>query len=235
MDCNMKILAIIPAYNEAGNILNTIDDLAKDFPAIDILVVNDGSLDNTAELVKSTKAYLIDLPINLGIGGAVQSGFKFAVQNNYDIALQFDGDGQHIAKEICKILQPIYDQQADVVIGSRFLVKESSFKSSFMRRKGIWIFKVVNYLLIHQIVTDNTSGFRAYNKKAISFLAKNYPTDYPEPESVVMLGKNKFRIKEVSVDMRQRNFGSSSIRSYKIFIYMFKVLLSVIMTSLRKS
>jgi len=231
----MKTLAIIPAYNEAGNIINTINDIAKDFPAIDILVVNDGSLDNTAELVKSTKAFLIDLPINLGIGGAVQSGFKFAVQNNYDLALQFDGDGQHVAKEICKILQPIYDNQAEVVIGSRFLVKESSFKSSFMRRKGIWIFKVVNYLLIRQIVTDNTSGFRAYNKKAISFLAKKYPTDYPEPESVVMLGKNKFRIKEVSVDMRQRNFGSSSIRSYKIFIYMFKVLLSVIMTSLRKS
>jgi len=230
----MKALAIIPAFNEAGNILNTINDIVRDFPAIDILVVNDGSLDNTAELVKSTKAFLIDLPINLGIGGAVQSGFKFAVQNNYDIALQFDGDGQHIAKEISKILQPIYDNQSDVVIGSRFLVKESSFKSSFMRRKGIWIFKIVNYLLIKQVITDNTSGFRAYNKKAITYLAQHYPVDYPEPESVVMLGKQKFLIKEVSVNMRQRSFGSSSIHSYKIIIYMFKVLLSIIMTSLRK-
>lgn len=230
----MKILIIVPAYNEEKNIASTISDIQDLDMYCDILVVNDGSSDKTSQTARvAGKSIVIDLPINLGIGGAVQTGFKYAERNNYDIAIQFDGDGQHKASEIKKIFNVIANHEADVAIGSRFLEKESSFRSTFMRRKGIFIFKIINYLLIRQIITDNTSGFRAYNNRAIAFLAKNYPADYPEPESVVLLGRHGFRIKEVPVVMQQRNFGRSSIRGWRIIYYMVKVLLSICMTSLR--
>ncbi len=230
----MKILIIIPAYNEEGNIASAIDDIRRLNVLWDVLVVNDGSTDKTSQAARSARnVVVVDLPFNLGIGGAVQTGFKYAERNGYDIAVQFDGDGQHKASEINKILDVLLRHDADVVIGSRFLEKEATFRSTFMRRKGIFIFKIINYLLIRQTITDNTSGFRAYNREAVAFLAKNYPSDYPEPESVVLLGRHGFRIMEVPVFMQQRTFGRSSIRGWRIMYYMVKVLLSICMTSLR--
>ncbi len=230
----MRTLVIIPAYNEARNIGRVIADLEGLGLPLDILVVNDGSTDGTSSAARGAgRATVLDLPVNLGIGGAVQTGFIYAARNGYDQALQFDADGQHLASEIPKILAVVAEGRADVAIGSRFLEKESSFKSTFMRRKGIFIFKVVNYLLIRQVVTDNTSGFRAYNRRAISFLAGRYPSDYPEPESVVLLGKHGFKMAEVAVNMRSRTFGRSSIRGWRIIYYMIKVLLSIFMTALR--
>ncbi len=230
-----KTLIIVPAYNEAGNIERSVADIREHKKDCDILVINDCSTDNTSEVAGETKnCKVVDLPVNLGIGGAVQTGFKYASENGYEYCVQFDGDGQHNAAEIDKILDPVMKGEADVFIGSRFLKKEPNFRSTFARRKGIFIFKIVNLILTGQKITDNTSGFRAYNKRATEFLSHNYPEDFPEPESVVLLGRNGFRIKEVSVNMKERQNGSSSIYGLRIPYYMFKVLLSVIMTSLRK-
>jgi len=230
----MKILAIVPAYNEEKNITGVIESIKNEYPQIDILVVNDGSDDMTGEIAQSSGlAQVVNLSCNLGIGGAVQTGFKFAEKHNYDIVFQFDGDGQHIASEIEKILAPVRNDLADVVIGSRFCQDHSEFKSTWLRRIGIKIFEMLNLLLIKQKFTDNTSGFRAYNRRAIHFLADNYPADYPEPETVVLLGRNDFLLKEVFVHMQERMSGRSSINGFESIYYMIKVLLAVLMTALR--
>ena len=229
-----RILVIVPAYNEKDSIAGVIDDIKGFNDKLDIVVINDGSRDNTGEIVRSTgKADVIDLVLNLGIGGAVQTGFIYADINNYDIALQFDGDGQHIASEIPNIVEPIINGEADFTIGSRFAEKHGGWKSSIARRMGIWIFKVLNSLIIRQRVTDNTSGFRAYNKEAIKYLAKNYPQDYPEPETVIIMGKNGFKIKEVFAKMRERTGGTSSISIIDGVYYMIKVILAVLISAIR--
>jgi glycosyltransferase involved in cell wall biosynthesis len=229
-----KILIIIPAYNESKNIVSVIESLNNENPSWDLLVINDGSQDRTAELAESTgKAFVINLPCNLGIGGAVQTGFKFAKHYHYDIAVQCDGDGQHRASEIPKLLDPILRGEVDVVIGSRFCQNHDGWKSTFSRRCGIKIFEIVSSLLIKQRIMDNTSGFRAYNKKSIDFLADHYPIDYPEPEAVILLGRNGFTMKEVLVGMQERQSGQSSISGLKSVYYMIKVILSVLINVLR--
>lgn len=228
-----EILVIIPAFNEAGNIINVINELRELEGTFDILVVNDGSRDQTG-ILAAAMAQVIDLPANLGIGGAVQTGFKYASRNGYRVAIQFDGDGQHIAAEIPKLLHCLEDSGAAVVIGSRFLQPHNGFRSTFPRRIGIKIFEMLNSLLIGQRITDNTSGFRAYNRQAIEFLAQNYPADYPEPEAVILLGKNGFRLSEVFTMMRERQGGDSSIAGLTGIYYMVKVLLAVLMTVLRR-
>ena len=229
-----KILIIVPAFNEAKNILNVINSLKNENNFWDIIVINDGSSDETGYIANSSgKAFVINLIFNLGIGGAVQTGFKFAYRNGYDIAIQFDGDGQHIASEVNKLLNPIIEGSADVVIGSRFLGKNNGWKSTLSRRIGIKTFYLINSILIKQKITDNTSGFRAYNKRAIKFLSANYPTDYPEPEAVILLGRNGFVINEVFTPMKQREGGKSSIYGIKSAYYMIKVLLSVFFTFVR--
>jgi glycosyltransferase involved in cell wall biosynthesis len=230
----MKILSIVPAYNEETNILNVLQSLNKEYPKADIVVVNDCSNDNTEKLVQQYgKSFLINLPCHLGIGGAVQTGFKFAVKNDYDIAFQFDGDGQHKASEINKLIEPLLKDETDVVIGSRFLEKHKGFKSTKTRQIGIKFFEIVIRLLTGQKITDATSGFRAYNRKAISFLSQTYPTDYPEPEAILLLNKNGFRIKEVFITMQERKGGKSNIKGIISLYYMLKVLLSVSVTNLR--
>lgn len=231
-----KIIIIIPAFNEKDNIKNVILSLKETHPEFDCVVINDASLDTTQKEAESTKkAFVVQLPVNLGIGGAVQTGFKFALENNYDYAIQFDGDGQHLATEIPKILSPVMSGECDSCIGSRFLDNnEEGFKSSASRRFGIGYFKYLNKLLINQAISDSTSGFRAYNKKTIAFLARHYPTDYPEPETIVLLGKNNFLIKEVSVLMQERQGGQSSISGFKPVYYMLKVSLAMLMASIRK-
>jgi len=227
-------LIIVPAYNEANNIAPLIEKLKDADRSWDILVINDGSTDNTSELAKSTKkAVVVDLPFNLGIGGCVQTGFKYAKYYNYDYALQFDGDGQHKIEEIGKLLNIVQNNEADVAIGSRFVQKHDGFKSTGLRRLGIKVFQYSSYLMIQQKITDNTSGFRAYNKKTIKFLSDNYPTDFPEPEIVIMLGRNKFKIKEVFTQMQKRQGGISSISMAQSPYYMIKVLLAMFMASIR--
>jgi glycosyltransferase involved in cell wall biosynthesis len=230
-----RILIIIPAYNEEKNIGKVIQSLYDAEPDYQCLVVNDGSRDNTQhEAEASGLATVIQLPSNLGIGGAVQTGFKYGFYNNFDYAIQFDGDGQHLASEIPKLLDPLRANEYDVCIGSRFVEKTLGFQSTFMRRIGIRIFEFMSRLLIRKKITDSTSGFRAYNKQAIAFLAANYPTDYPEPETVILLGKNDFRIREVSVEMIERQGGESSISGLKSAHYMIKVILAMLMTAQRQ-
>jgi len=227
----VKMLIIIPAYNEEENLPGVIEDLKDHLDEIDmnhIVIIDDGSIDQTTEVAKSLGATVITFPYNLGIGGAVQTGFLYAAQNDYEIVLRCDGDGQHRADQISRLIEPVLTGRVDVVIGSRFLV-EKSYDTPFLRNIGIKLFSVINSVIIGQKITDSTSGFRAYNRKAIKFLAKHYPQDYPEPEALVILKKNGFRLAEVPVEMRQRMRGKSSITFFSALYYMIKVCFAVFM------
>jgi glycosyltransferase involved in cell wall biosynthesis len=229
-----KILIIVPAYNEAENIRGVIHKLRSVNDKWDVLVINDCSTDNTSSIARKTgHAVVLDLAVNLGIGGCVQTGFRYARKYGYDFALQFDGDGQHSAEEIHKLLSIVMNNEADAAIGSRFRQKHDGFKSSHSRRVGIRIFEFFSFLLIHQRITDHTSGFRAYNRKALSFLADHYPSDYPEPEVVILLGRNGFKIKETFTQMHERQGGVSSIPLTKGPYYMIKVMLAMFMSAIR--
>ena len=217
-----------------SSIIGVIKDINSSTQEIDVLIIDDGSKDNTANVALSTgMAEVISLVTNLGIGGAVQTGFKYAKKNNYDIAIQFDGDGQHIADQISVITSPIASGEADMVIGSRFIEKHDGWKSSFARRMGIYTFTMLNTVLIGKKITDSTSGFRAYNKEVIAFLSDYYPQDYPEPETVILLGRNKFRIQEKFTLMQERTGGKSSISFVGGIYYMIKVMLAMMITALR--
>lgn len=232
---NKKILIIIPAYNEEKNIAEVIYSIKDQHPEFDLVVINDGSSDKTSEAAKQTGlAVVIDLSYNLGIGAAVQTGFKYARKHDYDVVMQFDGDGQHMVSEISKVIEPVINNETDCMIGSRFVEKLESFRSSFLRRIGIQTFEWFSYILIGQKIKDQTSGFRAYNKEIINFLADYYPRDYPEPEVIILIGKNQFRIKETFTQMRKRQGGISSIPNYRGPYYMMKVLLSMFMAALRE-
>lgn len=223
----MKTLIIIPAYNEELNIPGVIADLRKNCPENDILVVNDCSFDNTLKVARELGVRVLDLSVNLGIGGAVQSGYKYALKNNYDVAVQFDGDGQHDAKYIEKLLEPVKSGEADFVIGSRFIDKQG-FQSSGIRRIGINFLSWLISILAGVKVKDVTSGMRAANRKMFSYFADNYAQDYPEPEAVMSAGLCGARITEVPVVMKERANGKSSIKSFGSAYYMLKVTLSLI-------
>lgn len=225
-------LVIIPAYNEAWNIPDLVRSFRTRVQNWDLLIVNDGSNDRTGELAEMANVFVINLPFNMGIGGCVQTGFQFARKYNYKYALQFDCDGQHLVGEIDHLLEQVINGQHDVVIGSRFLKKHDGYRSSFIRRIGIRMFQGISGLLIQQRITDSTSGFRAYNRKAFSFLAENYPGDFPEPEAVILLKKNGFKIGEVFSQMQARAGGRSSIKKQGVF-YMAKVSLAMFMTAIR--
>lgn len=229
-----KVLIIIPAYNEEHIITHVIQDLHKENPNWHLLVVNDGSTDKTRQYAESTgSAQVINLPYKVGIGSCVQTGFIYAKQNNYDYAIQFDGDGQHRVCEVETLLKRLESGDTDVINGSRFCSKNTRYKSTILRSIGIKIFEILNSILIKQKITDNTSGFRAYNKRAINFLASNYPSDYPEPEAIILLGRNGFNIKEIFVEMNQRSGGTSSIHGIYSIYYMVKVFLSIVLTFIR--
>ncbi|WP_202904737.1 glycosyltransferase family 2 protein [Marinagarivorans algicola] len=230
-----KICIIVPAFNEEVSIAKVITSLKAHNSRYVVVVINDASKDKTQAVAESTGfARVITLPCNLGIGGGVQTGFLFAKRNNCDIAIQFDGDGQHVAEEITKLTTPIINGEADVVIGSRFVGSNTeTFKSTALRRIGIKFFQWLNSILIKQKITDNTSGFRSYSREALELLAEQYPVDYPEPEAVILLGKNGFRIKEVFTRMEARDGGESSIGGIKSAYYMIKVTLSILITAIR--
>lgn len=224
----MKTLVIIPAYNEEASILQVIEQLKKDQIEVDYLVVNDCSRDRTEYFLKQERASYITLPLNLGIGGAVQAGYQYALQNQYDIAVQLDGDGQHDSAYLKELLQPILDGQADVVIGSRFIKKEG-FQSSGLRRMGISFLSNLIKMCTGLRIYDVTSGFRAVNRRMMEIYAGNYPADYPEPEAIVMAAREGMRICEVPVIMKERNGGISSISPAKSIYYMIKVSIAVVL------
>lgn len=228
-----RVLLVVPAYNEAATISRVVSELAAQLPEATVLVVNDGSQDQTSALARATgSCRVVDLPCNLGIGGAVQTGFKYAVTHDYDVVVQVDGDGQHKADEIRGLIAALEGDRFDMVIGSRFLGVDS-FRSTALRRVGIRLFEAINSLAIRQRITDNTSGFRAYGREATVFLARHYPVDYPEPEAVILLGRNGFKIREIPVAMEERRGGRSSIHGLKSAYYMVKVLLAIGLNLLR--
>ena len=228
----MRILVVVPAYNEAENIQNVIRDLRDDFPAGDIIVINDGSRDETSPIARSLGVRVIDLPNNLGIGGAVQTGLKYGHMNNYDIAVQFDGDGQHIAGEIEKTLKPALEG-TDMAVGSRF-IDDAGYIMPLTRRMGSAVFSGVISLICRQKFTDTTSGFRSYGKKAMELFNEYYPDDYPEVEALIVAHKSKLTIREVPVRMRPRGKGKSSITALGSVYYMVKVLLAIFVGTLKK-
>lgn len=234
-DKDLKILFIIPAYNEEESILNTVESIKKYNDHWDVLVINDGSTDQTKEICEKNQIPIINLVMNLGIGGAVQTGYIYAYRNDYDIAIQFDGDGQHAISSADDLIQPILNNEADFVIGSRFIDKNrDNFQSSPLRRIGIRLISAFIWVLSGRPILDPTSGYRAANKKVIEFFADYYPNEYPEPESTLMLNKKKFKVKEIYAQMFERQGGSSSIHTWKTFYYMVNVLFSLIIASLRK-
>lgn len=228
----MKILTIIPAYNEENTIGEVIQQVKNNFPSADILVINDGSRDDTLIRAQRAGAIVADLPFNLGIGGAMQVGFLYAKREGYDIAVQVDGDGQHDPFYIRKLVEPIEKDIADVVIGSRYISK-SSYKSSVLRRAGMILLSNLVSMLVRQKLKDTTSGFRAVNGKVIDYFSENYPVDYPEVDVLVRLYKRNIRIIELPVEMLNRQSGISSITPLRSVYYMLKVSLSVIIGSVR--
>jgi len=224
---NKNILIIIPAYNEEKSIGRIIDNIKIHIPSADILVVNDGSLDLTSKVAKSKGVFVIDLPYNLGIGAAMQAGYKFAREGDYDIAVQCDGDGQHPPYQIKNLITPLLEKKTDIVVGSRFLGK-FGYRSSISRQIGIILFSWLLSIITKTRLTDTTCGFRAINKKAIISFAFYYPTDYPEVEALVLAHKEGLRITEVPIRIYPRKQGISSIGFLSSFYYTVKVLLAVL-------
>ncbi len=248
-----KILVIVPAFNESGNIGNTVAQLQKLSLALEVLVIDDGSSDQTAKEAQFAGAKVVSLPFNLGIGGAVATGFLYALRNGYDIAAQVDGDGQHDVDYLKVILDPVLHGQADIVVGSRFMTedraatsegmpspsgraagRQSGWRSSTVRRIGIRFFAWLISGLTGFSITDPTSGFRAFNSKVIRLFAQNYPQDFPEPESIVSAKRFGLRLVEVPVQMRKRVHGQSSIRYFKTLYYMIKVTIAILLDMLKK-
>lgn len=234
-----KILLIIPAYNEEDCILKTYNTIMayneKENTEFDVIVINDCSTDSTGKILDEYLIPHIDLVHNLGIGGAVQTGYKYANENDYDIAVQYDGDGQHDVAYVETITKPIIEGTADFVIGSRFVDEKSSdFKSSLSRQIGIKLISLVIKLTTGKKVLDTTSGFRAMNKDIIKYFSKHYPVEYPEPITTTELLRMNYILEEVPVKMYEREGGESSIKAWKTAYYMVNVILTIIIIRLRR-
>lgn len=228
----MRKLIIIPAYNESACIENTVRDIMKNAPDFDYVIINDCSTDNTREICEKHGFNIVNLPINLGIGGAVQTGYMYAEEYGYDVAVQVDGDGQHDAQFLRTMADYLENHQVDMVIGSRFIEKEG-FQSSFMRRVGINYFTCLIKIITGKTITDPTSGLRMAGKNVIRLFANSYPKDYPEPESTVAALEKGYVVEEIPVIMRERQGGESSITLKKSVYYMIKVTLAIFMEALR--
>ncbi|SQG44509.1 Glycosyl transferase, group 2 family protein [Streptococcus porcinus] len=236
-----KVLLIIPAYNEEGSIEKTVSNIVSyreehQLPfLLDYIVINDGSKDRTADILDAKGLHHIDLIQNLGIGGGVQTGYIYALRKDYDVAVQFDGDGQHDINSIVQVVMPVLDEEVDFVIGSRFVDRSiENFQSTFMRRLGINLISIAIKLTTGKKIYDTTSGYRAGNKKVIAYFADRYPVAYPEPESIVSLLKKGLKVKEMPANMFERLEGVSSIRAFKSVTYMIDVLISILIAGFMK-
>lgn len=233
-----KLLVIIPAYNEEAAIRDTLESLATHCPQADYVVINDCSRDHTRQVLEDGGFRHIDLPLNLGIGGGVQTGYKYAVEHGYDVTVQFDGDGQHRPEYISDLIRPILEGKADMVVGSRFLPtagEKHGFQSSALRRTGIRFLSGLIRLCTGKTVHDTTSGFRACGPELTRIFADTYAQDYPEPEAIVTALVMGYRVAEVPVQMSERQGGVSSINAFKSIYYMVKVSLAVLLTGIRMS
>ena len=227
-------IAIVPAYCEEQAIGGVIAEIRAFDPNLDVVVVDDGSPDGTSAAARTAGATVVRLPFNLGIGGAVQTGFKYALTHGYELAVRLDGDGQHDPTELPKLIEPVLAGKADIVVGSRFANGRDAYRPPFARRVGIGLFAGVVSMLVGQRVTDTTSGFQALNLKGISLFAADYPHDYPEVEATVMVVKHRLTLLEVPVRMREREHGRSSITALRSLYYVVKVLLALFVGLFRR-
>lgn len=230
----LRRIAIVPAYNEEACIAGVIDEIRAFDSAIDIVVVDDGSPDRTADVARQRGVNVLRLPFNLGIGGAVQTGFRYAFENGYELAVRVDGDGQHDPSQLGAIIAPVVAGEADICVGSRYRERGDGYRSTATRRLGIRLLAWMVSDLTRQRVTDPTSGFQALNRKAITLFAADYPHDYPEVEALVMLIRHRLRLVEVPVQMRARVAGRSSIRAFGSAYYMIKVMLALVVGTFRR-
>ena len=230
----VSVVAIVPAWNEAGAIGAVVDEILASDPSIDVVVVDDASQDQTAAVARGHGATVLALPFNVGIGGAVQTGFRYARDEGYQLAVRLDGDGQHDASELGKLIGPIRAGGADLVIGSRFIDPDGTYRPPFARRLGIRVFARLVSLLGGQKVTDTTSGFAALNRAGIELFAVEYPHDYPEVEATLVALRSGLRLEQVQVRMRERQTGTSSITFVRSLYYIVKVMLALLVASLRR-
>jgi glycosyltransferase involved in cell wall biosynthesis len=229
----VRRIAIVPAYNEEKNIGRLLAELTAQDPGLEVVVVSDGSTDRTAELATAAGAHVVKLPFNLGIGGAVQTGFRYAWEGGYELAVRLDGDGQHDPGQLRELVAPIAAGEADLAIGSRF-IGNTGYRSSAARRIGIRVLARVVSWIAHERLTDTTSGFQALNRRTIALFAADLPRDYPEVEGLVMAIRRGIRVREVPVTMREREHGRSSIGTLGSVYYMIKVLLAVFVDLFRR-
>ena len=230
----LRRVAIVPAFNEEACIASVVDELRAFDGGLFIAVVDDGSTDRTAEVARTRGAAVLRLPYNLGIGGCVQTGFRYADEQGFDVAVRVDGDGQHDPAQLGAVLAPVLSGEADICVGSRYR-ERGGYQSSPTRRLGIRILAATVSTLTRQRITDPTSGFQALNRKAIRLFATDYPHDYPEVEALVLLIRHKLRLREVPVEMRPRAGGRSSIRNFGSVYYMVKVLLALFVGAFRRN
>lgn len=228
----MKKIIIIPAYNEEENIERTVNAIQKSAQGFDYVIINDCSTDNTRKICEEKEFNIVNLPINLGIGGAVQTGYKYAYENGYDVAVQVDGDGQHDPEFLNTMADYLIEHQVDMVIGSRFIEKKG-FQSSITRRMGIQFFSKLIKVLTGKIITDPTSGLRMIGRNVMEIFSEDYPRDYPEPESIVAVLRKNMKIEEIPVVMLERQGGVSSISPKKSIYYMIKVTLAILIERIR--
>lgn len=229
----VKKLIIIPAYNEAANIEKTVASIKANAQGFDYVIINDCSADNTRQICEKNGFNIVNLPINLGIGGAVQTGYRYAYDYGYDMAVQVDGDGQHDPGFLDTMAEYLTEHNLDMVIGSRFIEKKG-FQSSYTRRMGIKFFTWLIKLMTGKTITDPTSGLRMVGRNVIDLFAKDYPRDYPEPESVVAILRRNMKVEEIPVVMKAREGGVSSISLKKSVYYMIKVPLAILIERIRK-
>ncbi len=227
-------VAIVPAYNEEQAIGRVVAELFEYDPSLDVVVVSDGSVDRTAETAEAAGALVLRLPFNLGIGGAVQTGFRYAWERGYDLAVRCDGDGQHVPSELPKVIGPVASGDADIAVGSRFVAGDG-YRPSASRRVGIRLLATIVSAIARQRVTDTTSGFQALNRRALELFAADYPHDYPEVEGMVMTIKHRLCLVEVPVQMREREHGRSSITALRSVYYMAKVLTALFIGLFRRN
>jgi glycosyltransferase involved in cell wall biosynthesis len=229
----LRSIAIVPAHNEEASLGALLAELRTAEPDLAVVVINDGSTDSTTRVAEAAGVPVVNLPFNIGIGGTVQTGYQYALEHGFEVAIQVDGDGQHDPTEIARVLEPIFDGRADLVVGTRF-VSGGGYRGTRARRVGIHIFASVVSLMVGQRVSDTTSGFRAVNRKALRLFASQYPHDYPEVESIVLLSRHGLRMLEVPVKMRVRETGASSITALRAAYYMIKVLLALFIGLFRR-